>query len=165
MSTWHFFDLATGKFSGRTYAGPQSHLDANLPAGSGAVLGVTDWMSQCVGLGAGALMDHQPPAPQSDELRTWSWDAAARRWISAPTLAALKAPRIAEVQLAIEAQERAQDRPQRELMAAFRLSLPAPAFAANKMAAIDVEIARLRALRGAIVSAQNRAQLDAVPRP
>lgn len=94
----HFFDVATGMLDGRAYSGPAVFLEVNTPPGCGAVSGVTDWRAQRVRLTTvddfGDLVpqldDYQPPAPEGDAWQTWSWDSAARRWISAPTLAAVQ---------------------------------------------------------------------------
>lgn len=81
------------------------------------------------------------------------------------TFAWAQALRIAEVQAAIENQEKMQARPGRELITALRLALPAPLIALNKLAAIELEITRLRGLRTNCAAAGNQAQLDAVARP
>lgn len=36
------------------------------------------------------VIDYQPPAPADDQWQTWAWDAGIKRWVSAPTLLALK---------------------------------------------------------------------------
>lgn len=95
MSTWHFYRLADGFLTGRSMTGPAADVAANAPADEGVVAGVTDWRSERVrlvtddqGNQVPTLVDWQPPAPPDDAMQTWSWDAAAKRWISAPTLAA-----------------------------------------------------------------------------
>lgn len=163
--TYRFYDAKTGIFSGVTYSGSIEHLAQNTPSGYAAMEGEFDYLSQKVDLKSGNVIDYQPPAPADDASRIWAWDAQSKRWKSAPTLSVLKVLRVAEVQSAIEAQEKSQDRPQRELMSAFRLSLPAPAVALTRMLTIDNEISRLRALRTACASASTKAQLDEVPRP
>jgi len=163
--TYFFYSTHTGLFHAQGYDGPADHLGQNTPAEHAAIQGEFDRFSQRVDLQTGKVVDYRPPAPPDESGRTWVWDTPTKRWTPVPTLAALKALRIAEIQTAIEAQEKAQDRPQRELMTAFRLSLPAPAVALNRMTAIDSEIARLRALRTACATASTKAQLDAVQRP
>lgn len=89
MTTWHIYRLTTGQFTGQSFTGGVDNLAANTPAGCGAIAGVADWMAQRVDLESGLVIDWTPPAPEDDVLRTWSWDAAARRWTPAPTDAAL----------------------------------------------------------------------------
>lgn len=90
MSTWHFYRLSDGIFTGRALTAPSlAALQANTPEGCGALLGVSDWQSQRVDLATGLLVDWQPPAPADDELRTWRWDDSARRWVPVPTAAAV----------------------------------------------------------------------------
>lgn len=88
MRAW-FYSLADGTFTGDSYAGPD--LQANMPAGYAAIEGVADWQAQRVDLETGALVDWQPPAPSDDAMRTWGWDAQARRWQPTPTTAAIAA--------------------------------------------------------------------------
>lgn len=163
---YNIYDNLTGLFTGVTVRGPTHLAEANCPPGHSWVIGdQIDHLAQKFDLQTNTVVDYQPPAPADDSNHTWAWDATKKRWESSPTLAALRAVRIAEVQTAIEAQEKAQDRPQRELLAAFRLALPAPVTALNRMTAIDNEITRLRGLRQAVAAASKRNQLDAVPRP
>lgn len=94
LRTWHFYSLATGLLTGRTVAVDDEDtalLQANTPADCGAIVGVTDWMAQRVDIETGALVDYQPPAPADDAMRTWQWDAEARRWVAHPTQAAIAA--------------------------------------------------------------------------
>lgn len=162
----HLYDTATGLFTGVTLRGPAHLIAVNTPSGTAVFTAdAIDHLAQKIDLQTGQVVDYQPPAPSDDVNNTWAWDAPTKRWMSAPTLAALKTVRIAEVQAAIEAQEQLQDRPQRELMSAFHLALPAPPVALNRMLTIDNEITRLRGLRAACAAATTKAQLDAAPRP
>lgn len=162
---WFYYNMSSGLFTGAIAGGTREWADANAPAGHAAMSEVQDWQSQRVDATTGNLIDYQPPAPANDANQTWTWDTASKRYRATPTLAALKAARIASLQAAIEAQERMQGRPQRELISAFRLAIPAPLVAVNKLAAIDAEISRLRTIRAALSAATTKAQLDAVPQP
>lgn len=87
-----FYDPATGLFNGAEWFGATVDLAANTPAGMAAfdLEGQRiDWMSQRVD--GDSLVDYQPPAPADDASRTWSWDAASRRWVASSTLAARRA--------------------------------------------------------------------------
>lgn len=88
MRVW-FYDTATGRLTGDSYVG--ADLEGNTPAGCAAVEGVEDWQAQRVDLETGAVVAWQPPAPGDDALRTWAWDASARRWLPSPTAAAVAA--------------------------------------------------------------------------
>jgi hypothetical protein len=162
---YQFYDIVTGIFSGRSYSGPSEHLIDNTPPNCAAKIGVFDHLSQKVDLSTGKVVDYVPDSPKNDDNKSWAWNPDIKRWVANPTLLANKTSRISAIQSAIDAQERMQDRPLRELMTAFRLSLPVPIFAANKMASIDAEILRLRGLRTAILAATTTVQLDAIPRP
>ena len=89
MNCWHFYNLDTGLFNGASFVGQTKNLANNTPSECGAAAGVIDWTSQKVDLQTGAVVDYQPPAPADDQLRTWTWDGQARRWLATPTAAAL----------------------------------------------------------------------------
>jgi hypothetical protein len=91
VTVWHLYALTTGHFTGQAFTGGPLDAQANTPPGCGAVAGVDDWMAQRVDLESGQVVDWQPPAPADDGMRTWAWDAAARRWLSSPTSAAIAA--------------------------------------------------------------------------
>jgi hypothetical protein len=86
---FHFYDEATGIFSGRYFIGPAHEAEQERPAGHGVFVGAVDPRRVRVDLATGQLVPHQPPAPSDDELQTWRWDAEAWRWVSEPTAAAL----------------------------------------------------------------------------
>lgn len=88
MRFW-FYSTQTGALTGDSYLGHD--VESNTPPGCAAVEGVTNWQSQRVDLATGAVIDWQPPKPADDGMRTWAWDAAARRWLSSPTSAAIAA--------------------------------------------------------------------------
>lgn len=97
---WRFYDPATGLFHRRQINCPASQVQANTPPGHVAMAGTYDWLSQRVDITAQPdadgnlpVIDYQPPAPADTDMHTWAWDATARRWVSSPTLAALKAAR------------------------------------------------------------------------
>lgn len=90
MRTWSFYSLSDGVFTGRTFCGSDESLAANTPAGCGALLGHYDALCQRVDTADGSVVSYQPPKPDDDQLQTWSWDAATKRWVSEPTLAAVK---------------------------------------------------------------------------
>jgi hypothetical protein len=108
-----FYDLATGIFTGGGISADAAVIAANTPAGLGAYLvppgaPKPDPLSQRVDITAQPpdpplldefdqpipwlppLIDYQPPAPADDQWQTWAWDAGTKRWVSTPTLAAVK---------------------------------------------------------------------------
>lgn len=90
MKTWHVYTLETGRFTGQSFTGDADDIAANMPDGCEVVADVSDWQSQCVEMTGRTVIDYQPPAPPSDEMQAWHWDIEVRRWVSAPTLAAIK---------------------------------------------------------------------------
>lgn len=166
IRTWHFYRLADGILTGRTVTlddSDEALLQANTPPGCAAVADVFDWEAQRVDLKAGQLVDWQPPAPADDALRTWAWNAEARRWAPVPTLAALKAQRLARLQAAIEAQEAAQARPVRELLAAMLAGGQADQAARDRFGAIAAKITALQLKRAAVEAAASAQELAAIP--
>lgn len=91
MSTWTFYQSATGLLVGRTFSGPAEDLPANTPADCSAIEGHFDHLCQRVDLEAGLVVDYQPPAPAADVFTDWAWDEVTRRWLAVPTLAAVAA--------------------------------------------------------------------------
>lgn len=91
MSSFDFYDLATGLFIGQSFMGDLDHIQHTMPTGLGYAKGVADWQSQRVDLKTGVVVDYQPPGPPADTQQTWAWDDRTRRWIATPTLAAHKA--------------------------------------------------------------------------
>ena len=90
-TAWSFYDIATGLIApGRIVTSSVAALAANTPPGYAAIAGAFDHLAQRVDPATGQVVDYQPPAPADDELRTWAWDDATRRWVAQPTLAALK---------------------------------------------------------------------------
>lgn len=101
MNIWRFYDPATGMLLPRRVICPASQLAWNTPAGTAPYRGDADPLSQRVDVAAvpptdapddwqPPLIDYQPPAPADDQWQTWSWDAGTKRWVSTPTLAAIK---------------------------------------------------------------------------
>ena len=93
VSIWSFYDATTGVFSGAEFHGTSDERDAQLShLGSGvcAYQGGVDYLSQRFDVATSQVVDYQPPAPASDANQTWLWDAGTKRWISTPTLSALR---------------------------------------------------------------------------
>lgn len=160
MRFW-FYVAATGVLTGDNYVG--ADLAGNTPEGCLAIEGVTDWQAQRVDLQTHELVAWQPPAPASDALQTWAWDSAVMRWTPVPTLAALKAVRLARLQQQIEAQEAAQARPVRELLAAVLSGGQADQPAKDAFAAVQATIAALRQTRALVDAAASVEALAAIP--
>jgi len=60
VSTWHFYDPESGRFIGRSFSGPVSHLEANTPDGSAAIEGNFDADTQRVNLATGEVESFAP---------------------------------------------------------------------------------------------------------
>ena len=100
MKTWSFYDERTGLFTGRLFSGADRHLRANTRAGSVAIEGRHDKLTQRVDVDTGEILVYECPR---DEI-----DAEQRRL------------RVAAANLAIEALERnAQPRAVREALLAL----------------------------------------------
>jgi len=91
MITAHFYDVATGVFTGQVFRGNHERLLENTPAGCAPWCEPADPRRQRVDLVTGALAEHRPPELPADALQTWRWDETAWRWMSQPTEAALAA--------------------------------------------------------------------------
>lgn len=91
MSTFSFYDLATGEFvGGRTYSGSAEFVEVNTPAGMGAVEGNHDYLAQKVDITTGEVVDHQPDVPAPTDFIVHEWDADTKRWVPTLTLAGLR---------------------------------------------------------------------------
>ena len=89
-TVWSFYAAETGAIApGRVTCAAGPNLEANTPPGHIPTPGAYDHLSQRVNLATGQVEDYPPPAPPDDDLRTWAWDAAAKRWIPSPTDAAI----------------------------------------------------------------------------
>lgn len=170
MSTWSIYELATGRIV-NCITGPRLDVvEQNLLPGQACIEGALRADRHLVVLQSDAegalvplVVDHMPEQPADDELQTWSWDASQWRWVAAPTLAAIKARRIAQVQAQIEALEAQQLRPQRDVLTAMAAGQPAPIEAVERLQEIEAAIVPLRTTRAAIAAAASQAELDAIP--
>lgn len=97
---WHsFYRLTDGVLTGaRVNIIPfnQEKLDACTPDGCAALTGELDSKAVRVDLATGDLVAYQPPSPGDTAWHTWTWDAQAWCWVSAPTEATLSADLRAE---------------------------------------------------------------------
>jgi hypothetical protein len=133
-TAWSFYDLNTGRLTGRTFTGLEDHLAINTPPGCATVKGVHDALSKRVDLETGALVDYQPPQPDEDH----EWDASTRRWRKRADVVEREWRR-ERARTQIADLERRQSRPMRELQID-----PANAEARARLADIDAQITALR---------------------
>jgi hypothetical protein len=98
ISAWSFAD-AQGLFIGRVYAGSDEFLALNTPDGCTAVEGRHDPLSRRWDAEAAEVVAYQPTAPADDDMQAWAWDDVTERWVSQPTLAALKIARWSQVKV------------------------------------------------------------------
>jgi len=103
VDTWHFYDQASGLFSGAWFRGTAAELQAQLQhkgPGVGAWRGEVDYLSQRLDMATGALVDYKPDPPWDGTdltLYVWWWNAAIKRWALRPRLKKLKADKWAEI--------------------------------------------------------------------
>lgn len=121
MGRWVYYDVRTGRLTGRTFQGPDESAQANALPGSAALQvpddapvpgrhthrvdvdavrpdgAGDDWQPPVVGW--------RPPAPADDELHRWIWDAASQQWAAQPTLEALRRQRWAALRAQRDAVE------------------------------------------------------------
>jgi hypothetical protein len=163
FSAWSFAG-AQGLFIGRVYAGSEQFLALNTPDGCTAVEGRHDPLSARWDEKAQQVVDYQPPAPADDELRTWAWDKEARRWVSQPTLAALKLEQTAAIAQALAAEDARSIRPMAELMVALADGLQPTQEAKAALDQIEQRKAALREELRVIDAASSETELQAVKR-
>jgi hypothetical protein len=168
----HYFRPDTGEILPDTIDVPEADLllPANQRPGLALVPGVSDHRVQRVaavvtddqGQLVHVLEDYVPPAPTADELRTWAWDAQARRHVPVPTLLArqrqAQAPHLAEL-TEIDA---GLVRPLGELLEAQALGQTAPAQALAKLQAANARKGLLRQQIATIAASTSEAQLRTI---
>lgn len=159
MSNYSVFRKVDGLFIGITLS--ESAIEFNTPEGCEVIQGVFDYLSQRINISTGEVVDYQPPAPDDDDIRTWSWTSATKRWTSTPTLAAIKATRSAPIIAQLDAIDTKLIRPAGEITQALALGQAIPTSAATRLTALNAEKAALRQFLAAIASA-TAATLDAV---
>lgn len=165
-ATFSVFRLTDGVFTGLILSGSEDVIAYNLPGGCGVWPGEHDANRVRVDLVSQALIPYQPPAPAADAWCTWAWDAQQWAWRPVPTLAALKAAALLQVDGAISAVELRQQRPARELLlATASVNAVAAAAATERLALLDAEIADLRATRAAAAAASDPEELAGIVLP
>lgn len=170
MSDWRFYDPATGLFHRKQMSCPGSQLARNTPAGYVPIPGAFDPLSQRVDISVQRpddadadwqppVIDWTPPAPAADEWQTWDWDKERKRWVSAPTLAALKRDAERRIQEQLADEDAALVRPLGELVVALAAGDEPPAAALSKLQEIE---ARKQALRTTMAEASGAADAQAL---
>lgn len=90
QATWHFFDRATGLFTGASFTGTYAEAVAQMAHKENAVglhCGEVDYLSQRKCLETGAVLDHRPDPPWDGTdltLYQWAWDDGPKRWYRVP---------------------------------------------------------------------------------
>jgi hypothetical protein len=150
MKTWHFYDSATGLFTGRNVSysadipGIDEFVASKVPAGQVAIVAsALDWESSRVDLLTGEVVAYQPPAPDDDH----EWNAQRLRWVLKPAaLDRLRAE--AEAASTVQEEEAGAVRAMRELLLSpdVRALLTRPEDLANldRLQAADDSIAGAR---------------------
>ncbi len=135
----HLFDVATGFFTGRSMDASPDVLAANCPDGFAWVDGVTDWRSQRVELGTGAIVDYMPPSPGAD----YEWDSKAKRWVLSAEARVRNARKAAAAAEIARLEAEVQPRIIRELRLA-EIAGRMDSAAATRLQELDARIAELR---------------------
>ena len=86
---WSFYNTSTGLFTDSTYHGTVEFLPFNTPPNCAAIEGAHDRLSKRIN-DKGQVIEYVPLKPADTGLVTWSWDAGIKRWVTTPTLEALK---------------------------------------------------------------------------
>jgi hypothetical protein len=132
--TYSLYEASSGMFTGRRlHCDDDGLLAARLPAGTLALEGSFDHMSQRVDLSTGAVVEYHPLAPSADH----EWNAAAKSWQLRAAIREDKSRR-AVVFSRIHALEASQGRAVREAALGNTAAL-------QRLKEIDAEIAQLRA--------------------
>jgi hypothetical protein len=110
VATWHFYDTATGLFTGAVFSGTHEEMLAQLAhkgAGVGAHKGDIDYLSQKKHLITGDVLDYKPDPPQDGTdltIYAWWWDANTKRWKRRARLKKIKADKWDELKTARQAE-------------------------------------------------------------
>jgi len=134
--TWSIYRLSDGVFD-RTFTGSENSIEGAVPPGCGFLLGVYDHKTQRVDTDTGEVVPRQPPI----DMR--------------------RGELMRMMQGEIEAQERSQARPLRELVEAQLAGERPAAETLERWAAIKASIAQLQSTRRALAAARDDAELDA----
>lgn len=156
-STWSFYTLADGLFTGQTFSGPQEMLSANTPSGCGYMEGSYDYLSKRVI--SGVVVEWQPTKPDDTDEQTYAWNTTVKRWIATPTLEGKRVPLRAVVQAAFERLERAQNRPLREM----QINAEGTQEYTDAQAVLEIIEAKAEQLRGKLSDINNAASEGALP--
>jgi hypothetical protein len=107
---WSLYRLDSGRLTGVILSDQKPHHVAQLTAsGLGIVPGAFDHLCCQVDITAQPpapvfdelgqdisppwyppVIDYQPPAPADDQWQTWAWNTGTKRWVSTPSLEAIK---------------------------------------------------------------------------
>jgi hypothetical protein len=166
---WSYFDVASGLFTGDTIctSSPPAQLPGRAPlagrydAFEKKVHLVTDDFGDQVP----TIVDYQPPAPADDELRTWSWDVAAWRWVPAPTLLALQRSAGEPLLAALADWDAKAIRPVGEIVQASALGESPPPAAVDRLQEINAAKQQLRQQLAAIAASTTAAELASITAP
>lgn len=163
-----FYNPATGLFTGDRYTGSEPAL--NCPPGQAWIEGAyrpdthaVQLITDDFGNQVPTIVPYQPPAPPATEWETWAWNSAQHRWISQPTLAALKREANRPLLRQLEALDAKVVRPAGEIAEALVQGLAAPPDSLQRLQQLNAEKAQIRQQLQAIAastSAEELASLD-----
>lgn len=162
MSTWSFYDAATGALAHRRITCSPAQLAANTPPGHIAIAGTFDPLSQRVNLATGLVEDYVPPKPADTEDTTYVWNEEKKRWVAKSTLTMNKKARKAEVKAVQDAYAATQHHYVRAVVLALAKGNTA-ATPQQNLQNIHDQIKALDDVIDAINACTTQEQLDAIP--
>lgn len=140
----HFYDAATGIFSGKSFSFPNGREDvlrANTPEGCSVFEGDVDHLCQRIDIASGKLVDYVPPQPDADH----EWNGISKRWVRSASVEQSKQS-VTAARFRISELESMQSRAIREHLLRPNDRDPKDSKTAReRLQAIDDEIAALRA--------------------
>jgi len=175
-TTWHLYELSTGRFTGRTFSGPPRALPLNTPDSCGAYAAqpgeeVDHRRQRVIELQSDhgdlvlALHPCTPPEPAATEWAAPVWSEPLQDWLMQPTLAALKRDAAAAVLERLATLDQRAIRPVGEIAQAQALGDAPPAAALRRLQAVNADKATLRQLLTAINAAASADELAGLPIP
>ena len=162
---YSFYDPLDGKFTGVVFNGPATLVGSATPPGHKVFEGAVDHLRYKFDQATNSLVEYVPDPPPTSEWLEYEWDSANWRWKGVPTLKAVKASRVAEVDVAIQSQEVRRVRPNTELLLALAAGAPMDPALVTILQETESQLSSLRSLRSQIEAASTKEQLSFMPPP
>lgn len=170
MSTWHVFELATGRITGdRLETNSVDDRDRQTPPGCGWVGGVTHPRAQRVhtlcpddfgNATVPLLEDWIPPAPEAIVGIAWTWDPTSREWVGSETLDGMKDRLRARAVLKLDELDLQLARPTGEVLQALLAGEAPPAAAVVRIRDVNAAKDAVRQVMQEISAASTAEELE-----